>query len=200
MNEYMNFSTKYYPLINKLKNWVSDTFYPSIKRGMECKKINGPFRIYTLYSQNGIFNILKQDKSNISVFENIIEELEYFKDKAGIYGVFITSNNESAFIYIGKSKDLKTRVRQHLTGKNLDESNTAPSVSHKYNDICELVNSNIVSVKFFIWTNKKLTKSSDIDYELGVLEALFIAKSKKDFDDICENNKLLLNHWNLRVG
>jgi predicted GIY-YIG superfamily endonuclease len=197
MSDDLNFSTQYYPLVNKLKEWVSDYFYPYIKK---MNQRSDTFRIYRLSSNNGCLDISKNDGENISSFDLIIEELEHFNNKAGIYGICINANNQAAFIYTGKSKNLSNRVRQHLTGKNLNGEAIAETTKHKHSDICTLVTQNNIEVSFFVWTNKKLTESSAIDYELGILEALFIAKSKCDFLTMNTHQNLSLCHWNLRIG
>jgi hypothetical protein len=195
MNNNLNFATQYFPKVNELKKWVDDEFYPYIKKMIQRKN---SFRIYEMSDNNGNLSIKDKNNIDISNFNRLVKELDFFKHKAGIYGVYITDNTNSAYIYIGKSKDLSDRVRQHLTGKNKNETDIASTTHHKYKEICELVTNKNIKVSFFIWTNKKLTDDINVDYYLGALEALFIAKTKNDFEML--DKSLNLKHWNLRIG
>lgn len=196
MGDKFNFSTQFNPHFNKLKKWVNNIFYPYIKR---MSQRTNTFWIYTLSSHNDELMISKNNAKNIS-FVDLVKELNHFNKKAGLYGVRISCNNQTAFIYVGKSKNLSNRAIQHLTGKNLNGEPIAESTKHKHSEIYDLVSRNDIEVSFFIWTNKGLTKSLNNDYELVILEALFIAKSKSDFLELNDNQKLSFTHWNLRVG
>lgn len=166
----LNFSTQYYPLVNSLQYWVSTNFYPFIKK---MKQRSNTLHIYQISSNGSGLNI-SNNEGILPSLQDTIDQLECFKNKAGIYGLSITIDNESAFIYIGKSKELSNRVRQHLTGKNQDGTDIASTTHHHYKKICDLATKPNINLSFFVWTNKKLSNSSNLDYDLGILEALFI--------------------------
>ncbi|MEH0673067.1 GIY-YIG nuclease family protein [Vibrio owensii] len=197
MAEKLNFSTQFYPQVNALRSWIKDSFYPYLK------KLNGrkdTFRLYNLNrSQNTGFNVIK-NKSDVFSFEQLLIELSHFNKKAGIYGIVIKNGGMTAFAYVGKSKQLDIRVREHLTGKNKNGSALKPSVSTKHSNINELVQNGNFEVSLFVWTNQKLTNSPNLDYELGVLESLVISESQNDFDYLMAKLGLEIRHLNYRNG
>ena len=196
MCEELNFSNQFYPQINSLKTWVKDHFYPYLK---SLKSRSDTFRVYDLnLSENG-FGVARSGGKSFNT-QDLFAELSHFKNKSGIYGIEICKDNHHAFLYVGKSKNLAVRVRQHLTGKNKNGSELAISTANKYADILNLIKIENIKVRFFVWTSKKLTESSNIDYELGVLEALVIAESKADLNIFNEKLKLSLEHLNFRTG
>jgi len=192
----LNFSTQYFPALNTLKNWVSNDFYPYF---MKLKEMKNTFRVYSLILHEDAVAVERNGTQFLGL-EELISELSFFDKKAGVYGVHISKNGSSAIIYIGKSKKLSNRVRQHLTGKNIDGSPLASTTAHKYEKIIELLRGGECNVKFFIWTNKKLTDIATIDYALGVFEVLLISASKTDFKKINIQLENKLKHWNLRIG
>jgi hypothetical protein len=186
----------FFPKVNLLRTWITEPF-EYFKR---MEERSDTFRIYGLSLENDRVVLNKRNNVTISDFNEILEQLNYFRNKAGIYGIQIIKDNETSFIYIGKSKKLNIRLRQHLTGLKENGDPISSTTHHKLENIKELLTRGIYEVKLFIWKNENLSNRAHLDYNLGILESLLIAKAKEDFDKMMRKIGMNENHWNIRVG
>ena len=115
-----------------------------------------------------------------------------FKDlfsHQGLYGFLVSKKNKSAIVYIGKSEG-KRRLRQHLTGKNLDGSPLSASVKNKHESLKRVISDGF-TVHLCVYADRHFGKAS-----LSCLEIAAALYAKSD----CENVFPTLKHWNTRIG
>lgn len=193
----LNFSNDFYQPLNKLRSQVT----PYYDCFMKMEGLYDTFRVYSLSINNNVLCLTDKNNRTLSTINNVINELNHFNGKAGIYGVQIQKLKRKSFIYIGISHNLHDRARQHLTGKNkCGQKDISEKVSYNYEKIYELVDKHNLDVKFFIWTDEELMKNKSIDYDLLILETLLIEKAKKGFDEMLSDMKIKIKHFNNRIG
>lgn len=119
----------------------------------------------------------------------LIGNFEEFFSHRGLYGFLVSKNNKSAIVYIGKSEG-KSRLRHHLTGKNLDGNQLSSSVKNKHDPLKKVISDGF-TVHLCIYADPHFDKAS-----LSCLEIAAALYARAD----CKETFPTLDHWNIRIG
>ncbi len=118
-----------------------------------------------------------------------IGDLSRVYSHSGIYVFTIEKEGALAASYVGKCEN-DGRLRQHITGKNLNGTPLKPSVGRKYDEILETLGRGF-TVRVNLYSNEEFDKSSLSCIEIKALEI-----AKQEFKNIFPREK----HWIQRIG
>jgi hypothetical protein len=105
------------------------------------------------------------------------------------YMGFVTKAERSAIAYIGKSEG-QGRLRQHLTGKNIDGRPLADSVATKHQKLKEVIDEGYVI---------HLCLFADLNFDKPSMSCIEIASAIEAKADCFVSSKEF-RHWNIRIG